>query len=278
MTTTPPIAADRADRGSACFRNGRLHPTSPRLIAGAIGAVLVAVTHAADAGAGAGITWQPPQAITGDADVDTNGSLVYAYNFGTPSVVSTTVGGVTFSSFGITNSTTTETVGNVTITESPDVLWAFADLGGTAAPYTSLTSGYQSLLSSGASAGNPTTVSLTLNGLTHGTQYSFQWWTSNSAGVPGAFGADLSSTTGSGNGGGSVALSSTVGSIGQHVTGTFTALGSTQYLFFTSPAGLTAPLINAFQLRDLSATGVPGGAGLAGLIGLGAAMGRRRGR
>lgn len=74
-----------------------------------------------------------------------------------------------------------------------------------------------------------------------------------------------------------VTLSSTAGGLGQHVVGTFTAVAAFQHFTLESPSGFTAPLMNALQLRDITATAVPGGAGLAGLFTL-AAAGRVRRR
>lgn len=273
---------NRVSRHLPCSGRARLAWASPRRIA-AIAATggLLLTGSVAEAGAVAPITWGAAQAITGDSDVSTSGSLVYAYTFGTTAVAGTTVNGVNFAAFGITNSppTSSVTVGSLTIQENPGVLSSYSNLGDSGPPFTSLTSGYQALLSSGGSADNPTTITVTLDGLVAGNQYSVQWWTSNSAGVTGNYGFSLGSTIASDVYSNQVTLSSTAGGLGQYVIGTFTAVASLQFFFLEAPSGgANAPLINALQLRDLSATAVPGGAGVVGLIGAVASLARQRRR
>ena len=220
------------------------------------------------------ITWSAAQNVSGDSDVATIGTLEYAFNFGTTSVQATTVNGVAFSAFGIaTPNSTTVTVGNVTVAESPGFLTSYSNLGTGAPAFTNLSSGYQTLLGSGGSAGIPNTITVTLAGLTIGDQYSLQWWSSNNAMVSG-----LTTTTAT-SGSNSVTLNAGAAQgLGQFVTGTFTADGTSQTFTLNGPGGSTAPLINALQLRNLSASAVPG-AGLAGLASIGlAGVSRRRRR
>lgn len=66
------------------------------------------------------ITWETPQTISGDSDVSTTGSLIYAYNVGPNTVSPSTVNGVTFAAFAYPVSGTTVSVGDVTFTESTD--------------------------------------------------------------------------------------------------------------------------------------------------------------
>ena len=217
------------------------------------------------------ITWSSAQGVSGDSDVATSGTLEYAFNFGTSAVQAATVNGVAFSAFAITHGSTTATVGNVTVAESPGFLTSHSNLGTVSAPFTNLSSGYQSLLGSGGSAGIPTTITVTLAGLTIGTQYSLQWWASNAASIPGL------TTTTAASGANSVTLDATTGGLGQFVTGTFTADGTSQTFTLTSPSN-SGPLINALQLRNISASAVPG-AGLTGLATIGlAGVARRRRR
>ncbi len=227
------------------------------------------------------ITWSAAQGVAGDSDVATTGALEYAFNFGTSTVQATTVNGVTFSAFAFPASfgVQTTTVGNVTVTESPGFLTSSASLGGATTSFTNLSSSYQSLLGSGGSASDPFTITVTLAGLTIGTQYSLQWWSSNAAGVSGPFGTDLTTTTAA-SGANQVTLNSTAGGLGQFVTGTFTADAVSQIFTLQSPVGSnTAPLINALQLRNLGTPSAVPGAGLAGLATLGfAGVSRRRRR
>jgi len=281
MTTTTAPAERSTRRGSNHLPSarrgdlGRLRAFNAAVVA----SVTLGSASIAEAGVSAIITWQTAQTITGDSDVQTAGTLQYAYTFGTSSVNATTVNGVNFAAFGFDldyGGSQSVTVGDVTVAESPGYLTPASGLGDAGAPYTSLSAGYQSLLGEGASASIPVTITVTLAGLTAGRDYSLQWWSSNSSGTS-LGGADLSSTTASDPLSNQVTLSSTTGGLGQHVVGTFTAVASFQSFTLESPSGFTAPLMNALQLRDITATGVPGGAGLAGLLALGG-VGRHRRR
>jgi len=193
------------------------------------------------------IAWGTPQTISGDGDVSTAGSLVYAYNVGpSPTVSSTvTVNGVAFQPFPIINfpTTNTFTYGSVTITESPNFLIGY-DVSSSSGQYGGLSSAYRLLLNGGGGAGQPDTVTVSLGGLSAGQQYLFQWWASNAANIP-----PITTVTGSATN--AVTLDSnltdTAGGLGQFVTGTFTADGTTQNIDLTG-AG-QSPLINAFQIR-----------------------------
>ncbi len=131
------------------------------------------------------VTWGSAHNISGDSDVSTLGSLLYAYNAGGSGVTATTVNGVTFSPYVFPyNGSTTTTTGNVTFAESPDILLFSDNLGSISAPFSNLSSNYQSLLSSGGSAGAVNTITASLGGLTAGRDYLFQWWTNDSTNSP----------------------------------------------------------------------------------------------
>ncbi|MGA0286791.1 MAG: hypothetical protein ACO3QA_07125 [Phycisphaerales bacterium] len=279
MTTTTPAADTTTRRGSNHLPSARRGDLGRlrALNAAAVASVALLSASIAEAGVSAAITWQTAQTITGDSDVQTAGTLAYAYTFGSSAVSATTVNGVNFAAFGISPTQSPVTVGNLTLSESPGYLNPATGLGASGTPYTSLSAGYQSLLGEGASASDPFTITVTLDGLTAGRQYSLQWWSSNSSGTTASYGADLSSTTAYDAFSNQVTLSSTAGGIGQYVVGTFTATGSIEFFNLESPSGFTAPLMNALQLRDITPTGVPGGAGLAGLLALGG-VGRHRRR
>jgi hypothetical protein len=104
----------------------------------------------------ASISWNPPANIVSDADVSTNGSLVYACDI---SGAAATINTVPFAgSFS----------GNVTVTGSAgSVANSFA--GGTSAPWSGLSANYQTVLQGGYYAANNTALSVTLGGLTVGT-------------------------------------------------------------------------------------------------------------
>ena len=65
----------------------------------AIMTVAAPITEAVDV-----VTWGTATGITGDSDVSTNGTLIYAYNLGASGVTSTTVNGVTFDAWTIPRS------------------------------------------------------------------------------------------------------------------------------------------------------------------------------
>ena len=209
------------------------------------------------------ITWGSAQNITGDSDVpdvSTLGTLLYAYNIGEAGVASTTVNGVLFSSyvfppFGTAQTTTT---GSVTFTESPDFLRPFDSLGTGSISFGDLSEDYRTLLSSGGSAGAPTTITGTFGGLTPGNDYLIQWWSIDSAFTWGgnAFSETQASQVGNPS---SVTLDSNLsnswGGLGQYAIGTFTATDSFVDFNLTGIGGL--PLINAFQIRDVTSAAVP---------------------
>jgi hypothetical protein len=199
--------------------------------------------------------------ITGDSDVSTAGTLVNAFNLGADGVTFTTVNGVTFTAFtfpGFGSFSTTVASGNYSFTEDSGVLNSYNNLGTVAGDYSLLSPSYRTLLSGGGSATFLDTLQLTISGLTAGQTYQFQWWNNNS-----------SLTTSSGDGyqlntvataGSPVSLDANVGNVsgglGQFAIGTFTADGPTALINFNgNVADPSDPMLNAFQLRDI--TGVP---------------------
>jgi hypothetical protein len=202
------------------------------------------------------ITWGAAQIISGDSDVSTDGTLVYAYNFGT-NATAPTINGVTFAAFHLpapfTGAGVPVTVGAVSISESPGNLFGNIVLSGAAAPFSSLSTSYQALLGSGAMGGAPVTLSLVLGGLTAGQMYDFQWWSNDSSGAaPVSFTAARSSAQGEIP----VALDPGfgLGGVGEYAIGRFTADGSSQTIAFSSLSAGLLPLINGFQLRQVQAS------------------------
>ncbi|MEX1116739.1 MAG: PEP-CTERM sorting domain-containing protein [Akkermansiaceae bacterium] len=221
----------------------------------------IALLGAAEAPA-ALITWSAAQTVSSDSDVDTTGSLVYAFTFGgTNAPPSTIVNGVTFSPFTIPGGiVSTVTVGNVTLSESPGNLFGSNSFGSASTPFSSLSSNYQSLLGTGAYADLPTTITVSLNGLTSGQNYLVQWWTSDSALLAPIYGGFFTSTTAT-SGTNSVTLdantSNTGGGLGQFATGTFIASGTNQSFALVETSGGYNPLINALQVREAVAVPEP---------------------
>lgn len=195
------------------------------------------------------IAWNTPAAITADANVATNGMLLYAY---TQSGAGATVNGVPFAAG---NSTTSLGGGNVTLAGF-DAVDASTYIG---ANPVGLSSAYQIVVQGGAYNGG-SAATVTLNNLVSGHTYLVQFWvcdyrqwppaviarseTLTSVATSGAL--TYLQTDGSGNNVG-------VGS-GSYVTGTFTADSTSQTITVTPNASAQ---INAIQVRELmSFTGV----------------------
>src|SRR5262245_54873878 len=96
---------------------------------------------------GSTITWSAPQNITGDANVDTTGSLIAAFNVGGPGVGSITVNGVTFNAFALSGATST--VGNFTFA-IPTSFARKNAVGSAFNTFANLSASYETLLSSAA--------------------------------------------------------------------------------------------------------------------------------
>jgi hypothetical protein len=205
------------------------------------------------------ITWEPAKNITGDSDVSTLGTLLYAYNIGAAGVASTTVNGVHFSSFAFPpdQSNQTVTVGDLTFTENPGLLISSNLLSSVSGNFSSLSSDYQTLLGTGGSADQGGTIGATLGGLTVGQNYLIQWWSNDSALLYGGF---FAQTEASQDGNPSTVtldsnLPNSMGGLGQYAIGTFTATDSFVNFNLNGIGGL--PLINAFQIRDVTSAAVP---------------------
>ena len=225
--------------------------------AAVFGCVALSAPRAAHA---APIVWQAPANIIGESDVSLLGNLVAAYNFGSTAnnngaVSSTTVNGVTFLPFGISSLSTTATVGNFTVSETPGQLFGQTTAFGSAsAPFSNLTTAYKTLLQSGVYSANTSTITLTMNNLMVGQTYQYQWWTNQSN-------ANITSGSTTATATNSVTLSSnasgTEGGIGQYTTGTFVADSTTQTVAYNGNGAFGGPLINGFQLRNVSSVGAP---------------------
>jgi hypothetical protein len=190
------------------------------------------------------ITWGAPQNISGDSDVNTDGTLLGAGNLGGLTiyiVMTTTINGVTF--VALPNCAT---LTSGSFTASFTSCNAAADLSGQI-----LSAAYSALLQTYAGNTSSGPVTLTMTGLSSGHLYEFEWWANSRA--PG--GNDLNTATA----GNSVTLQTDTSSpsvgLGQFAIGTFTADAPSQVITFT---GAPDVVINGFQLRDLSpASSIP---------------------
>ncbi|QYM80232.1 PEP-CTERM sorting domain-containing protein [Horticoccus luteus] len=243
-------------------------------------AALVAFGPLTPLASAAAVIWDTPTTLAGDTDVLTTGSLVAAFNLGVDGGT-TTVNGVTFENALNPNyGSTTWAVGTGagSLTFSGATLYSGDPFGVGSSPYSLLSAEYQTLLGSALwnDSFSGTQVAVTIGGLTPGQTYYVQFWSNDprSYGVnrdttfSAANGTTLEQNTGSGYGG-----------LGQWVTGTFTADGTTQDIFATGTgSGSNATMINAYQLRTTAIPEPATTAMLAGAAVLGATFWRRRRR
>ena len=196
-------------------------------------------------GAAASITWTTRSTITGDADVSTNGGLLYAYD---DSNLSATVNGVVFAA----GNSASSLGGNVDIS---GYYWynATAFGSGSGNPWNNLSSAWQSILQGGVYANSNVTMTVTLNNLTSGHAYQLQIWVNDTR-----VGASNRTETVTSAGGNTVTLdynnTSANGGVGQYAIGTFMADATTQAFTLTGaqPAAGNSAQLNALQVRDLS--------------------------
>jgi hypothetical protein len=194
------------------------------------------------------MTWQTPVTISGNDDVNIDGTLERAYSFETYS--GTTIRDVAF--VPCVPGGTSYTFGNTTIASADGV---HSLLGSTAAsaqgPYANLTAEYKALLGQGLyTQGTGSEFTLTLNGLTVGQKYLFQSWVNESRGGNGAETLTSGGVT-------SAVLTfnsgpNADGGVGQYVIGTFTADSSSQVITYTGDTSHSSyPEVSGFQLRTV---------------------------
>lgn len=230
------------------------------------GAILSLLGTSAD---GAVVTWGTPQAIVGDPDVSTDGTLVAAFNIGDLGVASATVNGVFFQGFVVQTTSTSASSGNFSLAASGGDFFLssnedYGSISPPSPPFTGLSAPYKTILAGATITGQPTTFDLNMSGLTPGETYQFQWWANTSGEALPAV-----STSHAASAGNTVTLNDNPtrleGGLGQYVTGTFVADGTSQMItFLPIPAGgpNSAAQLNAFQLRQIPE---PSSIGLLGL-------------
>ncbi len=211
------------------------------------------------------VNWQPIQSISGDSDVyaPPGSDSVYAYYFtasgsNSPSVVN----GVTFQPFGVTTDTSGGAqVGSVALWSS----WNLQSEGSVApanvTPFSNLSTAYQNVLNGIVFSRQP--ISLTLNDLTGGQTYLFQYWLNYSSGVISPW-YDTYINTGTNNPYLTANIPGTDGGLGQYIVGSFT-VGEGQTSFsLTLDTYDNFAAVTAVQVRTIPepGTGV--------LLGLGA--------
>jgi len=186
----------------------------------------------------ASIIWNTPVTISGDYDVFNGGSLVYACGVsGTNATVNTVPFAGSFS-------------GNVTVNGSAGSVGnAFA--GGSSGFWSAVSANYQTVLEGGIYANNNSSMTVTLNNLSAGSNYLVQVWVNDSR----SGGSTTRTETVTSSGGNSVTLAynntQSQGGVGQYAIGTFTANAVTQNFTLTGvlPTGGNSSQLNAIQVR-----------------------------
>jgi len=188
------------------------------------------------------VLWTTPSLITGVGDIATNGSYLDAIKASTvEATIDQTIGTTTFN---IINSGGTEVDGPGDITLSNFLTTAGNDGSFTSAPPSS--AAYANILRgvTGVQIGDPAGT-VTLNGLTSGSEYQVQVWNATASSEN-----DIAELSGASP----VELNGS-----DFVLGTFTATGSSQSFDFSVPADNVTPYaaISAVAVRDLTETPEP---------------------
>lgn len=189
------------------------------------------------------ITWGSATTVSGNSDVSTTGTSLYAYFRGG---ANQTLNGVTF-----TAEPSGQTWGNVSFSGFGSDYTAFVSAS---APFGTLSSTYSNVLSGGVYGGSGSGT-VTLNGLTLSHAYSVQIWINDAR----SYGAGRSASANS-SGGNSVTLNynstGAAGGVGQTAVGTFVASATSQ-TFTLTPNSSGSVQLNALQVRDQGFTNTP---------------------
>jgi len=186
------------------------------------------------------ITWGPATTVSGDSDVNTDGTLVYAFDLSNTNLTINTV------PFAAGNSGTSLGGGIITMT---GVGTTYTGYSSASAPFSGLSPDYQNLLKGGAYGGTGVATN-TLNGLIVGHTYKVQFWVNDAR----SYGIGRTETITS-PGGNTITLdynnTDAVGGFGQYTLGTFTANAASQTFSYK---GSASSQMNAIQVRDVTDT------------------------
>jgi hypothetical protein len=226
------------------------------------------------------VVWATPTAITDSSDVNITGTTVLAVQAERSTAAPRTVNGVTFTPASATGGLADPyTEGGVTFTTTTTASGLGASMNATD-PFLGskvLTgadgTAYGQMLANSFEVNGAAGGTITLTGLTDGNQYLVQFWvadfrqytnnrsiTIGSAGATGNTSSQLFFLGGNG--------SSPSSGRGNFITGTFTAVGTTQAFPINMTGADSVAMINAFQLRAIPepAATLLGGLGLLGLL------------
>jgi hypothetical protein len=190
-----------------------------------------------------GITWGTNVTVSGDSDVFTNGTLLYAYDW---AGTNNTVNGIAFTGASGSNA------GNAGISGIGSYYQGFKS---TSQPFAGLSAAYRSILAGGEYASTTNlTATVTLNGLTVGHSYAVQIWVNDPRANGGEAGrteiaAGVNQVTLAYN------VPPTPGGVGQYSIGVFTAVSSGQTFTLLSNGSSGSTQLNALLVSDVTATG-----------------------
>ena len=221
------------------------HSTSRKLSRYSISIALFLAAHGLSH-AQAVITWGTPTFISGDADVAAVDTRIWAYNFG-DATVSPVVNGVTFTGYADASKPTTGNSDFTFTTIGSSIYNQKTAFGNTGAFYTALSSGYQNLLRSATYWSTNYTSeiqTMTLHNLTVGATYQIQFWVNDSR--PDYHNTEIVTFSDAATDGNTVSVrfSNNGATLGQYVTGVFTAEETDQVIHL----GPYSPQINAATL------------------------------
>ncbi|HEV2434387.1 MAG TPA: hypothetical protein VG077_00145 [Verrucomicrobiae bacterium] len=190
---------------------------------------------------GGGITWGTNVTISGDADVFTNGTFLYAYDWADSN---TTVNGIDFTGTSSANAGSDVSINGIGSN--------YRNYSSTATPFSALSAAYRSILV-GGEYGGPVPATVTLKNLTIGRVYAVQVWVSDPRG------GGTAGRTENVLGYNGVALAYNVppatGGVGQYAVGVFTATANTQAFSLSATNSTGSTELNALLVSDVTATG-----------------------
>jgi hypothetical protein len=272
-----------------------------RVLAGAAAAVL-AVQGMHQVASAAMVTFNTPQTISGASDVSTAGSVLYAYDLG-ETMAGAVVNGVTFTAWapnplpvtGVGSPVSTpDGQNNATlITSTPNQQsgpFSTAGNGGTAGAIGAINTAspaYYNFLNTEEDSSNSNsacTITLTLQNLSPGTQYQFEFWVDDSRGGGSGVRFDTLSSGGGTSGNilfntANTTLATGVNGVGEYDIGTFTADGSSQAITITGGTGTggsISPQLAGFDVETLTPEPASAGLIVLALSTLACRRGRRR--
>ncbi len=210
------------------------------------------------------VSWSSAATISGNSDVSTDGTLAFAYyftNVAEPPPAQVTVNGVTFERFHSSTPNVESPLslgsGNLTATGSSGSLW-IAPSDSSSNPFASLSADYRNLLAGqlydyGHYSGfDDQTLTLQVGNLIFGQAYQVQFWSNESRAVASTETRTGRITSGTQSVEIDYNMTNSEGGVGQFVTATFTADGTSQTFEVTGVNGaLKVPLINAIQMRAI---------------------------